>query len=181
MWWWCIAAGCEIVHLKMITYGIHYSVHYWSKKNAHDNSQQKKLWTDMNPSNIRVLVWYKCKNGTEAWLLLKILFQLPSMTNLCYKMRWQQYEENITRGSLLYTILFIKQVTPACSRWTDELQRLLGMWVPASSAFETKHFVNRTSFITKSFSMFVSSNVFINLAELYTKQGAHDGNWWHWG
>lgn len=121
MWWWCIAAGCEIVHLKMITYGIHYSVHYWSKKNAHDNSQQKKLWTDMNPSNIRVLVWYKCKNGTEAWLLLKILFQLPSMTNLCYKMRWQQYEENITRGSLLYTILFIKQVTPACSRWTAEV------------------------------------------------------------
>jgi hypothetical protein len=78
-------------------------------------NRKKKLWTDMNPSNVRVLVWYNCKNGTEAWSLLKILFQLPSTTNLCYKMRWQQYEENITRGSLRYTILFIKHVTPECS------------------------------------------------------------------
>jgi hypothetical protein len=52
--------------------------------------------------------------------------------------------------------------------FSDELPRLLGMPVPISSAFESKHSVNRTCLITESFSIFVTPNVSIKLEYLYT-------------
>lgn len=73
-------------------------------------------------------------------------------------------ELNTWKSSVHHTIY----KTSNTSMLRAELQRLLGMWVPDPSAFETKHFINRTCFITKTSSTMVSSNVSTNLKKLYT-------------
>lgn len=88
------------------------------------------------------------------------------MTKLRYKMRWQQYEENVTLGSLLYTILFIKQVTPACSAMN--CRGYLGC------EYQTHVLMNPNTLSTELVSSqnhslcWLSSNVSTNLEKLYT-------------